>query len=158
MTGDTFLAMMQNNALCHVPVGRVTSQMVHHFTYPAVLLLFCTGNFLVVRQEEGGRIPAPPRFADLTPFRVLLLEVPKRQCLSWKVQNVNELCDGIFRIAESVTNETFVDTSPETEYRLEVCRATDGARIDICWAHKELCQVQCFEIYRFIEYALWLKI
>jgi hypothetical protein len=49
-----------------------------------------------------------------------------------KVQNVNELRDGTVRATECVTNETFASTCPETEYRLDVCRATDGGHIDIC--------------------------
>jgi len=40
------------------------------------------------------------------------------------VQNVNQLHDRIVRAAESVTNEMFASTCPETEYRLDMCHAT----------------------------------
>jgi hypothetical protein len=49
-------------------------------------------------------------------------------------------------------------TCPETEYCLDVCRATNGAHTDICWAYKELCYVQCLKMCRFLWYTLWLEI
>jgi len=47
------------------------------------------------------------------------------------VQNVNELSDGIVRAAEYVTNETLASTWRQTEYRLDVYRANNGAHTDI---------------------------
>jgi len=35
------------------------------------------------------------------------------------------------RAAQCVTNEMFSSTSPEIEYRFDVCRATNGAHIDL---------------------------
>jgi hypothetical protein len=49
-------------------------------------------------------------------------------------------------------------TWPETEYYLDVCRATNDAHIEVYWAHKKLCGVQCLKLHRFLQYALWLKI
>jgi hypothetical protein len=40
---------------------------------------------------------------------------------------MNELRDRIVRAAEFVTNEMAASTCPETEYRLDVCCATNGA-------------------------------
>jgi len=37
---------------------------------------------------------------------------------------VNELRDTIVRFSECVTNEMLISTCPETEYCLDVCRAT----------------------------------
>jgi hypothetical protein len=47
------------------------------------------------------------------------------------VQNVKEMRDKIVRAAECVTIEMFASTWPETEYRLDVCRATEGAHIEV---------------------------
>jgi hypothetical protein len=44
---------------------------------------------------------------------------------------VNELRDRTVRAAECVTNEMSASTWRETEYRLDVCRVTDGAHIKI---------------------------
>jgi hypothetical protein len=59
------------------------------------------------------------------------------------MQNVNELRDRIVRAAECITNEMFSSTWPETEYRLDVCRAT--GHIEIHWAHKETLWSPVFE-------------
>jgi len=32
------------------------------------------------------------------------------------------------------------------------------AHNEICWAYKELCEVQCLKMYRFLQYTLWLKV
>jgi len=47
------------------------------------------------------------------------------------VQNVNELGDRIVRAAECVTNEMAVSIFLETEYRLDVCRATNGTHTEM---------------------------
>jgi len=47
------------------------------------------------------------------------------------VRNVKELRDRIVRAAECVTNEVLVSTWRQTEYRLDVCRAINGAHIEI---------------------------
>jgi hypothetical protein len=38
----------------------------------------------------------------------------------------------IVRAVERVTSEMLASTLPETEYRFDVCRATNGAHIEIC--------------------------
>jgi hypothetical protein len=57
----------------------------------------------------------------------------------------------LVRAAECVTNEMLVSTGRETECGLDVYRATNGA-------HKQLCEVQCLNMYRFLQYTIWLKI
>jgi hypothetical protein len=63
---------------------------------------------------------------------------------------MKEMRDRIVRAAGCVTNEMFACTCPETEYRIDVCRATNGAHIEIYWAHKEICEVQGLKICRFL--------
>jgi len=48
VTGDTFLAMMENTALRHVPVGTVFQSDVHPVTSPVMFVPFWTGSFLIV--------------------------------------------------------------------------------------------------------------
>jgi hypothetical protein len=48
-----------------------------------------------------------------------------------KVQNMNELLDRIIGAVECITNEMLSSTSPETEYLLVVCRATNGTHIEL---------------------------
>jgi hypothetical protein len=42
---------------------------------------------------------------------------------------MNKMHERIVRVAEFVTNEISASTCPETEYRLDVCRATNGAML-----------------------------
>jgi hypothetical protein len=95
------------------------------------------------QQSVGGR----GSFHGSLVLQISLSVVCKRRCLTWKVQNVNETRDRTVRAAKSVTSEMLVGTWPQTEYRLDMCRA-----------HKKLCEVQCLEMYRCIQYTLWLKI
>jgi len=52
------------------------------------------------------------------------------------------------KAAECVTNEILVSNWRETEYRLNMCHASNGAHTG----------VQCLKMYRFLQYTLWLKI
>jgi hypothetical protein len=58
---------------------------------------------------------------------------------------LNESRDRNTIAAQCITNEMLVITWRETEYRLDVCRNTNCGHTEICWAHKKLCEVQCFE-------------
>jgi hypothetical protein len=60
------------------------------------------------------------------------------------VQNVNELRDRIVRAAECVTKEMHVSTWRETEYRLDMCRATNGAILRLSE-----------HIRNFVRYSVW---
>jgi len=71
-----------------------------------------------------------------------------------KVKNVNVLRVTIVRAAECVTNEMLVSTCTDTEYRLDVCRATSSAHIEMYRTHKKLCEVQCLKMYRFLQHTL----
>jgi len=54
VTGDTFLAMVENTASCHVPAETV-SQLdgaTPHFSHHACF--FWTGNFLTVGLDDWG--------------------------------------------------------------------------------------------------------
>jgi hypothetical protein len=39
-----------------------------------------------------------------------------------------------------------------------MCDVPLMVNIDIYWAHEELCEVQCWKMYPFLQNALWLKI
>jgi hypothetical protein len=42
-------------------------------------------------------------------------------------------------------------TWQESEYCLDVYRATDGAHNETYWAHKKLCEVRRLNIYQFLQ-------
>jgi hypothetical protein len=61
---------------------------------------------------------------NLTPLYFSSRGLKKTLLYHERVKNVNELRDRIVTAAECVTNEMLPSTCPETEYRLDVCRAT----------------------------------
>jgi hypothetical protein len=50
-----------------------------------------------------------------------------------------------------------VSTWRETEYRLDALCATNGVHVEIYWAQKKLCKVQCLEKYQLLQCTLWLE-
>jgi hypothetical protein len=75
---------------------------------------------------RGGPIPWPLRSPDLIPMDFFLRGYVKNCEYGEKIRDVQHLRD---RIA-TVTPDTIRRTWHEIEYRLDVCRATNGARIE----------------------------
>jgi hypothetical protein len=77
--GDIFLVIMENTALCHVPVERV-------FELDGTLPHFCCcvhaflGSVLITGWGKGGPISWPPHSPDLTPLDIFWVFVT--DCLS----------------------------------------------------------------------------
>jgi hypothetical protein len=126
--------------------------MVRHLNSPSVFVLFLDREFPACWIGREGLIPWSSRSTDLTPLEFLFWWFVKDIVCREKLQNVIDFRDRIVTAAECVTNEMFVSTWRETEYRLDVCRATNYAHIEMYWAHKELCEVQCLKMYRFLQY------
>jgi len=100
---------------------------------------------------SGGPILWSPCSPDLSPLDFFFLGIVKDIVFHEKVQNMNGLCDIIVRIAECVTSEMLVVTWQGTEYHPDVCYTTNCAHIEICWAHKKLCEVQGSKIYWLLQ-------
>jgi hypothetical protein len=60
---------------------------------------------------------------------------------------MNELHEKIIRPAQSVTYEIL----GKKQYHLDVCYATNVARVEIYQAHEKLCVVQCLKMYQFLQ-------
>jgi hypothetical protein len=77
------------------------------------------------------------------------------------MQNVYEKHDKVIRDANCITNELLANTWLETEYRLDVCRANNGAHIQRYCAHK-FCRFPVYENERTYllsySFAPWCKI
>jgi hypothetical protein len=80
------------------------------------------------RIGRGGPISWPPGSPDLTPMDCFLWGYVKNCVYGEKIRDFQHLRD---RIA-TVTPEIIQRTWHEIEYRLDVCRATNGAHIEIC--------------------------
>jgi hypothetical protein len=79
---------------------------------------------------RGGPISWPPRSADLTPMDCFLWVYVKNSVYGEKIRDLQHLQDRIATAIATVTPEIIQRTWHEIEYRLDVCRATNGAHIE----------------------------
>jgi hypothetical protein len=86
---------------------------------------------------RGGPIPWPPRSPDLTPLDFFLWGYVKDIVYHTKVNDLPDLRRRITDAVASVTPKMLRNTWIETEYRLDVCRATNGAHVEIYWYHSK---------------------
>jgi hypothetical protein len=132
-------------------------QLVHHLILQSCSYSSGQGVSWPLNRKRGG-YDLVPSFSILNSSGFLLLGICKIHFYRWRVHNMNELRDRTVRAAERISNEMFPSTWWETEYRLDVCRASNGAHTEIYRAHEKLCEIQCLKMYRFIQYTLWLDI
>ena len=85
---------------------------------------------------RGGPIRWPPRSPDLTPLDFFLWGYVKDRVF---VPPVNDLPDLRARIRETIATvpmDMLERTWQETEYRLDIVRATNGAHVEVYWCVK----------------------
>jgi len=79
---------------------------------------------------RGGPIPWPPRSPDLSPLGLFLWGYIENIVYAEKIRNIQHLQDRITSTIETVTRDTIQKTWQETEFRLDVSRAANGAHIE----------------------------
>jgi len=127
VTGDTFLAVLENITLHHVRVGTVL-QLDHtppHFSH-------CVCAFIDKKYPDCwvGRGEPIPWFAHspvFSPLDFFFWGFVKDIDYHEKVQNVNEVHDRIVRGADDITDKVLAVNSQETEYWRDVHHTTNGA-------------------------------
>jgi len=80
---------------------------------------------------RGGPIPWPPRNPDLSPLDFFLWGYIKNIVYAEKIRNLQHLGERITSAIETVTRDMIQKTWQETEFRLDVSRATNGAHIEM---------------------------
>jgi hypothetical protein len=80
---------------------------------------------------RGGPIAWPLRSPDLTPLDFFLWGYVKNIFYEVKIKDFQHLKARIMDTVATVTTNMLQATWNEFEYRLDICRATKGARIDI---------------------------
>ena len=81
----------------------------------------------------GGRTAWPPRSPDLTPLDFFFFAWGFIKDVVYR-RNVRDLADLRQRIIETfelITPHMLINTWQELEYRLDICRATTGAHIEV---------------------------
>ena len=80
---------------------------------------------------RGGPIPWPPRSPDLSPLDFSCRGYIKNIVYAEKIRNIQQLQERVTSAIETVTRDMIQKTWQETEFRLDVSRATNAAHIGI---------------------------
>lgn len=80
---------------------------------------------------RAGPIAWPPRSPDITPLDFFLWGHVKNLVYAEKVRDIDHLRQRITAAVASITPDMLTNTWREIEYRLDVCRATNGSHIEI---------------------------
>ena len=81
--------------------------------------------------RKRGPTAWPPRSPDLTPFDFFAWGFIKDGVYRRKVRDVADLRQRIIEAVELITPHMLINTWQEFEYRLDICRATTGAHIEV---------------------------
>lgn len=79
---------------------------------------------------RGAPIAWPPRSPDLTPLDFFLWGYIKNIVYAEKIRDLDHLRERISAAILTVTPEMIARTWQEIDYRLDICRATNGAHIE----------------------------
>ena len=80
---------------------------------------------------RDGPIPWPPRSPDITPIDFFLWGYVKDKVFSTPVPDITHLKARITDAFATITEDTLENTWREIDYRLDVLRATKGARVEV---------------------------
>ena len=80
---------------------------------------------------RGGPTVWPPRSPDLTPLDFFARGFIKNVVYRRKVRDLADLRQRIIEAVELITPHMLINTWQELEYRLDICRATPGAHIEV---------------------------
>jgi hypothetical protein len=81
--------------------------------------------------SRGGPTAWPPRSPDLTPLDFFAWEFIKDVVYRRKVRDLADLRQCIIEAFELITPHMLINAWQELEYRLDICRATTGAQIEV---------------------------
>lgn len=80
---------------------------------------------------RGGPTAWPPRSPDLTPLDFSAWGVIKDIVYKTKVRDLVELRQQIYGAVAAITPDMLMDMWRELEYHFDICRATNGAHIEL---------------------------
>jgi hypothetical protein len=87
--------------------------------------------FLDVGSEEEVLLPSPPRSPDLTPLDIFAWGFIKDVVYSRKVRDLADFRQRIIEAIELITPHMLINAWQKLEYRLDICRATISAHIEV---------------------------
>jgi hypothetical protein len=81
---------------------------------------------------RDGPTPWPPRSPDISPLDLFLWGYVKDKVFSIPVPDITNLKARVTDAFATITEDMLENTWRETDYRLDVLRATKGAYIEVC--------------------------
>jgi len=115
-----------------LPLLKLVSKILYH----VFIVTFVTFGFGMQHFENrwigrDGPTPWPPRSPDITPFDFFLWGFVKDKVFSTPVPDITNLKARITDGIATVTEDMLENTWRETDYRLDVLRATEGAQVEV---------------------------
>jgi len=102
-----------------------------HFSVGRDVATFLDETFPGRWVRRGGPTAWPPRSPDLTPLDFFAWGFIKDVVYRRKVRDLADLRQRIIEAVELKTPHMLINTWQEFEYRLDICRATTGAHIEV---------------------------
>ena len=138
VTGHVYLDMLQNSVIDQRPPGSIFQQDGAPPHYYRQVREFLNANFSDMWIGRGaGPLAWPSRSPDVIPLDFFLGFCEECVYQGNRPTILEELRGRITNAAALVTPQMLQNTWREVEYRLDVCRATQGAHIELHWPSSE---------------------
>ncbi|GBN98846.1 hypothetical protein AVEN_259877-1 [Araneus ventricosus] len=131
VTSNIYLDMLQLYAVPQFPEGVIFQQDGAPPHYGNIVREFLD---TTSPQRWIGRdavTACPPRSSNITPLDFYLCGYVKQHVYSERINDINYLKQRITDVISSVTPDVLTRVWEELDYRLDVCRATNGAHIEL---------------------------
>ncbi|GBM18979.1 hypothetical protein AVEN_1596-1 [Araneus ventricosus] len=123
--------MLQFHAVPQFPEGVIFQQGGAPPHYGNIVREFLDTTFPQRRIGRGAVMAWPPRSPDITPLDFYLWGYVKQHVHSERINDINHLKQRITDIIHSVTPDVLTRVWEELDYRLDGCRITNGAHIEL---------------------------
>ncbi|GBM07241.1 hypothetical protein AVEN_25495-1 [Araneus ventricosus] len=133
--------MLQLYAVPQFPEGVIFQQDGTPPHYGNIVREFLDTTFPQRWIGRGAVMALPPRSLDITPLDFYLWGYVKQHVYSEHINDINHLKQRITDVIHSVTPDVLTRVWEELDYRLDVCRVTNGAHIE------QVCKPGEFSIY-----------
>ncbi|GBN12788.1 hypothetical protein AVEN_175699-1 [Araneus ventricosus] len=131
VTSNTYLDMLQLYAVPLFPGGVIFQQDGAPQHYGNIVREFLDTTFPQWWIGRGAVMAWPQRSPDITPLDFYLWGYVKQHEYSERINDINHLKQRITDVIHSVTPDVLIRVCEELDYRLYVCRATNGAHIEV---------------------------
>jgi hypothetical protein len=131
VTGHSYLDMLENFAVPQIPPGFIFQQDSAPPHFHKDVTTFLDETFPGRWVGRGGPTAWPPRSPDLTPLDFFAWGFIKDVVYRRKVRDLADLRQRIIEVVKLITPHMLINTWQEPEYRLDICRATTGAHIEV---------------------------